>query len=573
MKKLFTLVAVALATVSANAQEKSWTFENWETADYTADFEKDGLTIHASNKVDDKGNPLGIVSIDASNKTINVDGKNVKYTMRLKLNNYASSDGRYISFTVDGPSEITVVYTHSSSNDTYKRVLNFSYGNTYDVNNLHSLPATPGVYEVRSVRYELNEPNTINIGSGAGGINIYGIYVKDIVPTDNGEKTAPLSWDFTKALSDADVANLDIVSTEDENATASDDLYWYKKSTQYSYLPTLSSSSIAIDNFYGIVLKANGKELEQTKGLRFGRVVNGSLSAKRIVVASKKYLGILSEDNGFIIPDLKRNDVVKIKFATRTAGNARTLLLTNAYTTDECTSSTTTPQEVTCTVLSDGYVGFRGTEGLNYYSITVNADVQQPDAYQLATEDTGYYSLYLDYDAIIPEGITAYTGALSDDQTVVDLTKVTGTVLKRNRGYIVKSNAVGTFSFEVSGIMGDEIEGNELKGVTVDTDAADIEAANEGKTVITLGLKDGIMGFRKPANGMIEANKAYLLTDTPPAQNQIIAIRDNGGTTEIGQVQADRSDKKTPVFNLAGQRVGSNFKGIVLINGKKVIRK
>lgn len=331
-------------------------------------------------------------------------------------------------------------------------------------------------------------------------------------------------------------------------------------------------------NLYGITLYADGKEIEYVKGLRFVRT-NGAIGdtkkeqQDRISLYDKKYLLIRGENIGFVIPDLKKGDNVKVKFSSNNS-SASTLKPTNAVleSGDLTSTSSLTVNEATFRVLSDGYVGFRGTAIIRYYSLSVNDDIV-PTVYQLTTEDTDYYSLYLDYDAIIPDGITAYTAALNDDQTAVELTKVTGTVLKRNRGYIVKGNALGKFKFEVSGIMGDEIEGNGLKGVTVDTEAGDIEAANPGKTVIMLGLKNKVMGFRKPANDKIEANKAYLLADTPPDKNQIIAIRNDGTTTGIGRVTTGGSDKNAPMFNLAGQRVGSNFKGIVLVNGKKVIRK
>lgn len=282
---------------------------------------------------------------------------------------------------------------------------------------------------------------------------------------------------------------------------------------------------------------------------------------------------IKGTDIGFVIPELKRGDIVKVNFSCN-GSTASTIKPTNAVLISGELSSTTssTVNEAVFRVMSDGYVGFRGTQAVKYFAISVNDDIV-PAAYQLTTEDTDYYSLYLDYDAIIPDGITAYTAALSEDRTAVELTQVAGTVLKRNRGYIVKGNAAGTFSFEVSGIMGDEIAGNELKGVTVNTEAADIEAANPGKTVIMLGLKDGVMGFRRPAAGTIEANNAYLLTDTPPAPNQVISIKDGGNTTVIGQVTTDGGDRNAPAFNLSGQRVGRNFKGLVLIDGRKVIRK
>lgn len=131
---------------------------------------------------------------------------------------------------------------------------------------------------------------------------------------------------------------------------------------------------------YGITLTANGKEVEKTQGLRFGRY-NGKLDKDRFRLDNGKRLNINGQYVGFIIPDLKRNDVVRVRFSTATDGDTRDIVLTNATTEDNCVSSSTeTPNEITCKVLSDGYVGFRaGTNGLNYYAVSVNADLPITD--------------------------------------------------------------------------------------------------------------------------------------------------------------------------------------------------
>lgn len=356
MKKLFTLAALALVTISTNAQEKSWTFENWETADYAEDFTQDGLTVHAVDG--------SYVSVAESKKTAEIDGETVNYTKNLQLKGLASTSARHISFEVDGPCEITVAYFHGTSSGEYKRVLNLSYGDVYDAANLHSMVVpTGGAGAVSTVRYELDQPNTIYIGSGNSGVNILGIYVKTIVPDEPDPSTSTMAWDFTAELSADDVANLD---ADTETWSKTEDSY-----VRYTYNLSFNADS-AVDNLYGVKLTANGQEIEKTQGLCFGRP-NGKLDSGRFCLDDGKRLCVNGADVGFIIPDLKRNDVVKVRFATGKSGEARTLVLTNLTTTDECTSeSNSVPQEVTCKVLSDGYVGFRGTNSLYYYSVTVN---------------------------------------------------------------------------------------------------------------------------------------------------------------------------------------------------------
>lgn len=179
MKKYIIIPMILLLNaIGARAQyTKSWTFNDWDIQTYTIDTENDDLTVHAASNAD--YNP--VVSAQGTNgKTINVNGENIKFTKRLTLNGRGSGSA-YVSFGVDGPCEITIVY-YFSSNDGLNRILNVSYGDTYDAANLHSLPAVSGIYEVRSVKYELENATTINIGSGYNTLYIFGIYVKEITP-------------------------------------------------------------------------------------------------------------------------------------------------------------------------------------------------------------------------------------------------------------------------------------------------------------------------------------------------------------------------------------------------------
>ena len=51
---------------------------------------------------------------------------------------------------------------------------------------------------------------------------------------------------------------------------------------------------------------------------------------------------------------------------------------------------------------------------------------------------------------------------------------------------------------------------------------------------------------------------------------------DNGGTTGINgldNLTNSQLDNNAPMYNLAGQKVGKSYKGIVIVNGKKVVRK
>ena len=44
-------------------------------------------------------------------------------------------------------------------------------------------------------------------------------------------------------------------------------------------------------------------------------------------------------------------------------------------------------------------------------------------------------------------------------------------------------------------------------------------------------------------------------------------------TTGISNIEAAANDKNAPIYNLAGQRVGKDYKGVVIKNGQKYIQR
>ncbi len=91
-----------------------------------------------------------------------------------------------------------------------------------------------------------------------------------------------------------------------------------------------------------------------------------------------------------------------------------------------------------------------------------------------------------------------------------------------------------------------------------------------------LGMTSTGVGFGKLASGVTLAKgKAYIpgtalanISDFLP-----FVIGDEDETTTINAVDAAGMDDDTPVYNLAGQKVGKDYKGVVIVNGRKVVRK
>lgn len=76
-------------------------------------------------------------------------------------------------------------------------------------------------------------------------------------------------------------------------------------------------------------------------------------------------------------------------------------------------------------------------------------------------------------------------------------------------------------------------------------------------------------------NASIKAFRAYISvpsTALSTAASRSIDI-DFGGTTGINEIQNAHSSSAAATYNVAGKRVGKNYKGVVISNGKKMIQK
>lgn len=86
---------------------------------------------------------------------------------------------------------------------------------------------------------------------------------------------------------------------------------------------------------------------------------------------------------------------------------------------------------------------------------------------------------------------------------------------------------------------------------------------------------DGGKFVRVGENASIDAFRAYI--SVPSAALSTAASRsidiDFGGTTGINEIQNAQSSSAAATYDFAGKRVGKNYKGVVVRNGKKMIQK
>lgn len=208
-----------------------------------------------------------------------------------------------------------------------------------------------------------------------------------------------------------------------------------------------------------------------------------------------------------------------------------------------------------------------GSQGvyINSIKVTFNKDVSL--AVSSAERATLYYS---DRSFIIPEGVVARTY------------KIEGNVLSRSREYkkgdvLPKGTAVvleakeGKYIFEETSKTGETDPHNALCG----SDSTTITSGGEVYYVFGKG-SNGVGFYWKEANGKAfttEAHKAYLVY-TPSKTTNAKSFLGFDVALEIqGPMVREKTTFDGPIYNLAGQRVDKDYKGIIIVNGKKYLNR
>lgn len=96
----------------------------------------------------------------------------------------------------------------------------------------------------------------------------------------------------------------------------------------------------------------------------------------------------------------------------------------------------------------------------------------------------------------------------------------------------------------------------------------------EGMEVYGFSASDGKF-VHASDKASIDAFRAYISVPTTAlstAASRSIDL-DFGGTTGINEIQNAQSSSAQATYDVAGKRVGKNYKGVVVSNGKKMIKK
>lgn len=206
-------------------------------------------------------------------------------------------------------------------------------------------------------------------------------------------------------------------------------------------------------------------------------------------------------------------------------------------------------------------VEFKPNNTLYIKSITVNYTQQQES---LTTAASGFATYVADYPVDYSKlGLTVYEVAVNQEQTGVVYRPFVGAVPGGmavlvqgvpNKKYSLTPATVADYSYKT-----------DLRASDGTVKAADSE-------IYAFATLRGVSGFKLVTDGVvIPAKKGYLKLTSAGSAKNFFAFDDVD--TGIGHIDANNMGTTSVVYNLAGQRVDKYYKGIVIENGKKIIRK
>lgn len=194
---------------------------------------------------------------------------------------------------------------------------------------------------------------------------------------------------------------------------------------------------------------------------------------------------------------------------------------------------------------------------LRLQKIDLTCDVAEvPDYLYTAVSSTSP----IDYAA---SGLTAYGVTVKDGKAV--LTPVTGLVAA-NSVVLVKGLQAATYPLVTTNSTTDT-----GTAVTSEVKISDGTVTGDGKTVFALGKDaNGIVGFNLVDNG----------TEVPDGTGYVVVNNVTGSSlplettpTSISTPTTTAKNRGNATYNLSGQRVESNYRGIVIRGGKKYINR
>ena len=373
---------------------------------------------------------------------------------------------------------------------------------------------------------------------------------------------AATKWDFTTVNGSTDQYNMKVSEsgwTETESSG----------NKRYTSAAAIGSDATA-----------NGNVLKAMVGLRSTNTVRIDVSEKTGTYGTAGRLQVTAD---LTLKDLKKGQKITIIYAGANSSNARNITTEDLDNMSGFVAkkSGDSPATGVGYVKEDGDVVLTMVPGEGATGNVVNiAKITVEDYVPVTIAANKEWITYCSTDALdFSDEIDGLEGAYTisahtSGASTLTATSMTGAV-EEGTGLLLHAKTVDAVNPQVIYIpvaaSGDEQTGNMLKGVTVATTVSPTDGI-----YTNLGLKNGAF-VPYSASGTIAANKAYLqipTADMPSADAKLTIVFGEEPSGETDGIKAVSTVVENGVrYNLAGQRVGNDYKGIVIVNGKKMLNK
>ena len=216
---------------------------------------------------------------------------------------------------------------------------------------------------------------------------------------------------------------------------------------------------------------------------------------------------------------------------------------------------------------------------------TSSITFENVETFELKVSSVGATTLCLPLNALIPTGVKAYKLTYSEKK--LHATLIEGTTISANTPVLINAPQ-GKHSFSLSGDYNYTIQDNGQTGSNKIQWFVDIPAAGDnlligvyqphfvpnGSYVLQVG-ENGLGFYPVNVNNYaINSFRCYLtLPAAEPGAQALTIVFDDENTTGVKNVKNTMEEGSNEIYNLSGQRVGKDYKGVVIKNGRKMIQK
>ena len=218
-------------------------------------------------------------------------------------------------------------------------------------------------------------------------------------------------------------------------------------------------------------------------------------------------------------------------------------------------------------VKSNGTVTFNVVAGGTYYVLAAGTRMgffgfKYETGVTIGTEGVATFaaSYPVDYNA---NNLEAYSVSYDATSNKLAFNKINGVVAAKTA--VIVKGAAGDYTLAKATADATVTE----TGLKV-SDGTTTGAEN----IYCLAKKSEGLGFYPVSSTVaIPANKAYLEIPASAGARTFYSMEFGGGTTGINAIEANGAKANSAIYSLSGQQVSKAYKGIVIVNGKKMIQK